>query len=45
MSNYIDLSVTELHKLLKEKKIKPIDLVNEALEKIEKNNVIIGVVK
>lgn len=37
MSNYIDLSVTELHKLLKEKKIKPIDLVNEALEKIEKN--------
>ena len=37
MSNYIDLSVTELHTLLKEKKIKPIDLVNEALEKIEKN--------
>ena len=37
MSNYMDLSVTELHALLKSKKIKPIDLVNEALEKIEKN--------
>ena len=37
MSNYMDLSVTELHDLLKSKKIKPIDLVNEALEKIEKN--------
>lgn len=35
MSNYMDLSVTELHDLLKSKKIKPIDLVNEALEKIE----------
>ena len=32
MSNYMDLSVTELHDLLKSKKIKPIDLVNEALE-------------
>ena len=31
----MDLSVTELHDLLKSKKIKPIDLVNEALEKIE----------
>lgn len=35
MSNYMDLSVTELHDLLKSKKVKPIDLVNEALEKIE----------
>ena len=35
MSNYMDLSVTELHDLLKSKKIKPIDLVNEALGKIE----------
>lgn len=37
MSNYMDLSVKELNTLLKTKKIKPIDLVNEALEKIEKN--------
>jgi len=37
MSNYLDLSVVELHELLKAKKIKPIDLVNEAFMKIEKN--------
>lgn len=37
MSNYLDLSVVELHELLKTKKIKPIDLVNEAFMKIEKN--------
>ena len=37
MSNYLDLSVPELHELLKAKKIKPIDLVNEAFMKIEKN--------
>lgn len=37
MSNYLDLSVPELHELLKTKKIKPIDLVNEAFMKIEKN--------
>ncbi len=36
MSNYLDLSVLELHELLKAKKIKPIDLVNEAFMKIEK---------
>lgn len=38
MNNYMDLNVRELHNLLKTKQIKPIDLVNEALEKIEKNN-------
>lgn len=37
MSNYLDLSVVELHELLKTKEIKPIDLVNEAFMKIEKN--------
>ena len=37
MSNYLDLSVVELHELLKTKKIKPIDLVNEVFMKIEKN--------
>lgn len=37
MSNYMELSVKELHELLKTKKIKPIDLVEEALYKIEKN--------
>ena len=35
--NYLDLSIEEINKLLKEKKIKPIDLVNEAFDKIEKN--------
>lgn len=38
MTNYLDLSVTELHKLLKNKTIKPIDLVNEAFLKIENSN-------
>lgn len=37
MNNYLDLSVEELHKLLCEKKIKPIDLVNEAFERVEKD--------
>lgn len=37
MSNYMELSVKKLHELLKTKKIKPIDLVEEALYKIEKN--------
>lgn len=37
MSNYMELSVKELHELLKTKKIKPIDLVEEALYKIKKN--------
>ncbi len=35
MSKYLDLSVEEINGLLKEKKIKPIDLVEEALERIE----------
>ena len=37
MNNYLDLSIEELHKLLCEKKIKPIDLVNEAFERVEKD--------
>mgnify|MGYP003431361063 CR=1 FL=1 len=35
--NYLNKSVLELHELLKEKKIKPIDLVEEAFENIEAN--------
>ncbi len=35
---YLDLDIKEINNLLKEKKIKPIDLVNEAFEKIEKSN-------
>lgn len=38
MSKYIDLSIKEIHELLKRKEIKPIDLVNESLERIEKTN-------
>ena len=38
MNNYLDLSITEINKLLKEKKILPIDLVNEAIDRIEKNS-------
>ena len=34
---YLDLPLIEINKLLKEKKIKPIDLVNEAYENIEKH--------
>ena len=37
MSNYLDLSVKEINKLLKEGIIKPVDLVNEAIYRIEKN--------
>ncbi len=37
MSNYLDLSIVEINKLLKDKVIKPIDLVNECFDKIEKN--------
>lgn len=37
MSKYLDLSLKEINKLLKDKKIKPIDLVEEAFENIEKN--------
>ena len=34
---YLNLSIIEINKLLKDKKIKPIDLVNEAIENIEKH--------
>ena len=37
MSNYLDKSIKELNKLLKDKKIKPIDLVEEAFDRIEKD--------
>lgn len=37
MTNYLDLELSEINKLLKEKKIKPVDLVNEAFARIEKN--------
>lgn len=37
MSKYLDLSILEIHTLLKEKKIKPLDLVMEAFERIEEN--------
>ena len=35
---YLDKSIKEINKLLKEKKIKPLDLVEEAFENIEKHN-------
>ena len=35
MSKYSDLSIKEIHELLKNKEIKPIDLVRETFEKIE----------
>lgn len=34
---YLNKNIEEIHKLLKEKKIKPIDLVEEAFDNIEKN--------
>ena len=37
MSKYLDLSIEEINKLLKDKKIKPVDLVNECFERIEAN--------
>lgn len=37
MTKYLDLSITEINELLKNKKIKPIDLVNEAYDRIEAN--------
>lgn len=37
MSKYLDLSLKEINELLKKKEIKPIDLVLEAFERIEKN--------
>ena len=38
MNKYIDLPIIEIHKLLKEKKITPRDLVLECFSRIEKNN-------
>ena len=38
MSKYLDLSLIDINKLLKEKTIKPIDLVNEAFLRIEANS-------
>lgn len=38
MSNYLDLSIKEIHELLINKKITPVDLVNEAFSKIEENS-------
>ncbi len=38
MSKYLNLSIKEIHELLKNKEIKPIDLVNEALDKIDKSD-------
>ena len=35
MSKYLDLSIKEIHELLVEKKITPLDLVEEALSRIE----------
>ncbi len=37
MSKYLDLSILEINDLLKNKKIKPIDLVLESFERIENN--------
>ncbi len=37
MSKYLDLSINELHELLINKKIKPIDLVEEAIKRIDNN--------
>src|SRR5574344_172179 len=38
MNNYLDLSIVEINKLLKDKTIKPLDLVLEAYDRIEKSN-------
>lgn len=37
MSKYLDQSILELHEMLKKKEIRPIDLVEEAFERIEAN--------
>ncbi|HHX17081.1 MAG TPA: Asp-tRNA(Asn)/Glu-tRNA(Gln) amidotransferase subunit GatA [Mollicutes bacterium] len=37
MTKYLDLSLIEINDYLKAKKIKPIDLVNEAFDRIEEN--------
>ncbi len=37
MNNYLDLTIQEIHDKLKKKEIKPIDLVEECLKRIEEN--------
>lgn len=37
MSKYLDLSIKEIHELLVEKKITPLELVDEALNRVEEN--------
>lgn len=37
MTRYLDLSIKDINKLLKEKKIKPLDLLMESFERIEEN--------
>lgn len=37
MTNYLELSLKEINELLKSKKIKPIDLVEESISRIESN--------
>ena len=39
MTKYLDLSIKEINELLKNKKVKPIDLVNEAFERIEASDI------
>ena len=38
MNNYLDLPIMEIHELLKNKTIKPLDLVNEAYRRIEEDS-------
>lgn len=38
MSKYLDLSILEIHELLKKKEITPVELVEEAFFRIEKNS-------
>ena len=37
MNRYLDLSLEEIHSLLVDKKITPVDLVKESLARIEEN--------
>ena len=37
MTRYLDLSIKEIHEKLKNKEIKPIDLVEECFSRIEEN--------
>ena len=39
MTKYLDLSIKEINELLKSKQVKPLDLVNEAFERIEKSEI------